>query len=85
MFLSGTRDEFASGNRLERAGSLIPRAEVRRLEGADHAFRVLRRSGRRDAEVMAEAMAALDEWIVRAGFAAKGRMVVGSLREGVST
>jgi len=60
LFLQGTRDSFARWDLIEgvcrRLGSA---ARLVRLEGADHSFRVPKRSGRTDAEVEAELMAAL--------------------------
>ncbi|HEY5780510.1 MAG TPA: alpha/beta family hydrolase [Lysobacter sp.] len=64
LFLQGTRDELA--------GQALMQATVERLgacgtahwlENADHSFHVPARSGRRDAEVMAEAIDALVHWI----------------------
>ena len=55
LFLQGTRDEFAELELLrpicERLGSL---ATLHIIEGADHSFHVLKRSGRTDAEVLRE-------------------------------
>jgi predicted alpha/beta-hydrolase family hydrolase len=55
LFLQGTRDPFAElsllGPVLERLG---PRATLHLVEGADHSFHVLKRSGKTDAEVLGE-------------------------------
>jgi uncharacterized protein len=55
LFLQGTRDALADlallTPILERLGA---RATLRRIEGADHGFHVLKRSGRSDAEVIEE-------------------------------
>jgi predicted alpha/beta-hydrolase family hydrolase len=55
LFLQGTRDEFAELELLrpicDRLGSL---ATLHVIEGADHSFHVLKRSGRTDAEVLGE-------------------------------
>jgi predicted alpha/beta-hydrolase family hydrolase len=55
LFLQGTRDDFAELELLrqvcERLGA---RARLHLVEGADHSFRVPRRAGRSDADVMAE-------------------------------
>lgn len=67
LFLSGTRDEFAGVELMERAIGVLPDATLRWLEGADHSFHVLKRSGRRDEEVLAEAMNAMERWILRSG------------------
>jgi predicted alpha/beta-hydrolase family hydrolase len=55
LFLQGTRDTLADLALLtpvcERLG---PRARLHRVEGADHGFHVLKRSGRSDADVIEE-------------------------------
>ena len=64
LFLQGTRDELAGQSLLqatvERLGA---RGTAHWLENADHSFHVQARSGRKDAEVMAEAIDALVRWI----------------------
>ncbi len=64
LFLQGTRDAFARPDLLdalmERLGS---RAELHRVEHADHSFGVLKRSGRTAADVRAEIEAALFRWL----------------------
>jgi hypothetical protein len=67
LFLSGTRDDFATRELMDRAIGALPHATLSWLEGADHSFRVLKRSGRRDEEVLSEAMDALDTWVDRSG------------------
>jgi len=62
LFLQGTRDELADLSLLRPVVSALPRAEMRVIEGADHSFHVLRRSGRSDADVIAELAAAVAEW-----------------------
>jgi predicted alpha/beta-hydrolase family hydrolase len=62
LFLQGTRDELADLTLLRPILSTLPRAELRVIDGADHSFHVLRRSGRSDAEVIAELAAAVAEW-----------------------
>jgi hypothetical protein len=55
LFVQGSRDKLADLSLLrpvvERLGG---RARLHEVEGGDHGFQVLRRSGRSDAEVMAE-------------------------------
>ncbi len=64
LFLQGSRDDLAS---LELLRPLVKqlgaRATLTVLEGADHSFHVPAKSGRKDAEVMAEALDALAAWI----------------------
>ncbi len=55
LFLQGTRDALADLTLLTPlARSLGGRATLHVVEGADHSFHVLRRSGRRDDEVLEE-------------------------------
>ena len=65
LFLQGTRDEFADlkflGPVIERLGT---RATLHLVDGADHSFHVLKRSGRTDGEVLRELVAAIAEWTV---------------------
>ncbi|MCL4820395.1 MAG: dienelactone hydrolase family protein [Vicinamibacteria bacterium] len=66
LFLQGTRDAFARFDLIEAVvARLGPRATLCRLEGADHSFGVLKRSGRTPAQVEAELLAALFEWVGR--------------------
>src|SRR5436853_7247201 len=66
LFLQGTRDEFADLKLLtplvQRLGA---RATLHLVEGGDHSFHVLKRSGRTDAEVLEELAAAVEEWAAR--------------------
>jgi predicted alpha/beta-hydrolase family hydrolase len=63
LFLQGTRDAFARLDILrpvcERLGR---RAALHIVEGGDHSFNVLKRSGRKPEEVMEELAGALAEW-----------------------
>jgi uncharacterized protein len=55
LFLQGTRDEFAELELLRPiCDRLAPRATLHIIEGADHSFHVLKRSGRTDADVRRE-------------------------------
>jgi predicted alpha/beta-hydrolase family hydrolase len=64
LFLQGTRDDLADLTLLtpvvEKLGS---RATLKRLEGADHSFHVLVRSGRNDREILEEAADAMLAWV----------------------
>ena len=66
LFLQGTRDEFAE---LELLRSVLEplgkRATLHLVDGGDHSFKVLKRSGRTDTSVMAELADAIAEWTVR--------------------
>src|SRR4051812_29206931 len=65
LFLQGTRDALAEPG-LVRAvvAKLGPRATLRELDGADHAFHVLKRSGRDDAAVRSELLDAAAAWML---------------------
>jgi hypothetical protein len=64
LFLQGTRDALADMPLVEKTvASVGPRATLHRLEGADHAFHVLKRSGRTDAEVLAETLDVAAAWM----------------------
>ena len=66
LFVQGTRDAFARADLLdaliERLG---PRAELHRVEHADHSFGVLKRAGRTAADVLDEVRATLLGWLDR--------------------
>jgi hypothetical protein len=68
LFVQGTRDSFAREDLLlalmARLGS---RAELHRVEHADHSFGVLKRSGRTPADALAEVRSALLSWLDRLG------------------
>jgi hypothetical protein len=63
-FLQGTRDEFAD---LKTVGTALPTTRPSRhaqaLSDADHSFHVPARTGRKDADVRAELLDAMAEWI----------------------
>ena len=62
LFLSGTRDNFLSVELMENAIAPLSRATLHWLEGADHGFHVLKRSGRTDENILAESIQALGVW-----------------------
>jgi len=63
LFLQGTRDEFAEMKLLKPVvNSLGKRARLHVIEGADHSFHVLKRSGRTDIEVMRELVETTAQW-----------------------
>lgn len=66
LFLQGTRDRLAALRLLEPVcARLAPRATLLRIEEGDHAFHVPRRTGKRDADVIAELAAAVREFAER--------------------
>ena len=66
LFLQGTRDALADLDCLEpvctRLGS---RATLHVVEGGDHSFKVLRRSGRTEDDVYAELADTIADWCLR--------------------
>ena len=63
LFLQGTRDDFADLKLLrplvKRLGT---RARLHLVDGGDHSFKVLKKSGRTEADVMTELVRAIVEW-----------------------
>ena len=65
LFLQGTRDELADLALLEPlTGELGERATLKKIEGADHSFHVLAKSGRKDADVVRELAGMTSEWAI---------------------
>jgi predicted alpha/beta-hydrolase family hydrolase len=65
LFLQGTRDALAELDLLQPVvARLGTRASLTLADGADHAFHVPAKSGRRDAEVLAEMLDAAAGWMV---------------------
>lgn len=66
QFVQGTRDKLAEFDRVAQLLSdLGPAATLLRIAEADHSFHVLVRSGRNDAEVMAEILDGAAAWMLR--------------------
>jgi predicted alpha/beta-hydrolase family hydrolase len=64
LFLQGTRDRLANLELMKDVvDSLAENATMHVVEGADHGFHVLKRSGRTDGEVMEELESTIGEWI----------------------
>lgn len=64
LFLQGPRDELATLELLEPiTKKLGKQATLHVVDGADHSFKVLKRSGRTDSEALAEVMDAAAEWM----------------------
>jgi len=62
LCLNGTRDTLCRRDLMERAVGRLDRWTMHWLEGADHSFHVLRRSGRSDADVLDEVADAYSTW-----------------------
>lgn len=64
LFLTGSRDEFAQLHLLEPViARLGKRTTLHLVDGADHGLRVPARSGRKDADVRAQAAATVASWM----------------------
>ena len=66
LFLQGTRDALADLALVRDVVHPLPRATLHVVEGADHAFHVLARSGRKDAEVLDELADVATPWMLSA-------------------
>lgn len=62
LCVNGTRDALCTRELMEPIVAGLPRWTMHWLAGADHSFRVLKSSGRSDAEVYAEVGAAAQRW-----------------------
>jgi predicted alpha/beta-hydrolase family hydrolase len=66
LFVQGDRDDFADPKLLrpvvQRLGE---RATLHLVEGGDHSFKVLKRSGKTAEDVMTELVATIDRWATR--------------------
>jgi len=63
LFLQGTRDDFADLALLEPVcRRLDTRATLHIVEGADHSFRVSKRAGSSEAEILSDLVQAVDAW-----------------------
>jgi predicted alpha/beta-hydrolase family hydrolase len=63
LFVQGSRDALAEPALLSTVLRDLPRATLHEIAGADHGFRVPRRSGRDDASVRAEVIDAATTWL----------------------
>src|SRR6202140_1038291 len=68
LFLQGTRDDLVELKLLRPiCESLGPQTKLHIIEGADHSFHVLKRSGRTDSEVLAELSSTVKAWTTAHG------------------
>jgi uncharacterized protein len=63
LCLNGTRDALCRRDLMERATAGLRSWTLHWLEGADHSFRVLKSSGRTDADVLEEIGEASERWL----------------------
>ena len=65
LFLQGTRDELADMGLVEPLiGELGEWATLKKIDGADHSFHVLAKSGRKDADVLRELAQMISKWAI---------------------
>jgi uncharacterized protein len=63
LFLQGDRDDFADLKLLKAVVKRLgDRATLHLVEGGDHSFKVLKRSGKTEADVMEELVGAIADW-----------------------
>jgi uncharacterized protein len=62
LFLQGTRDSLAETGLIEPLVKSFPLATLHLVDGADHSFHVLARSGRKDSEVLGEILDVFARW-----------------------
>jgi hypothetical protein len=67
LFLQGTRDSLADLTLLGPLVSKLDDATLHVVEGGDHSFHVLKRSGRSNPEALDELAEAVDAWAARLG------------------
>jgi predicted alpha/beta-hydrolase family hydrolase len=73
LFLQGTRDEFAGLDLLRPiVRKLGKSATLHIVEGGDHSFKVLKRTGRTEADVMNELADTIASWVVNPGAMPRG-------------
>ena len=63
LCFNGTRDELCRRHLMENAVRGLVWWQMHWLEGADHSFRVLKSSGRTDADVLGEVAEASRAWL----------------------
>jgi predicted alpha/beta-hydrolase family hydrolase len=65
LFLQGTRDKLAELELLTPVVEALPRATLHIVDGGDHSFHVLKRSGRSDDEALDELADTIDGWTAK--------------------
>ena len=73
LFLQGTRDEFAGLDLLRPIVKKLGKSAMLHIvEGGDHSFKVLKRTGRTEGEVMNELADTIASWVVNPGAVPRG-------------
>ena len=67
LFLQGTRDTLANLDSIKSVVATLPLATLHVVEGGDHSFAVLKRSGRSSEEAMAEMAGRIGAWTLDSG------------------
>jgi uncharacterized protein len=62
LFLQGTRDSLAETDLIQSVVKGLSSATLHLVDGADHSFHVLARSGRKDSEVLGEILDVFASW-----------------------
>jgi len=65
LFLQGTRDKLAELELLTPVVEALPRATMHIVDGGDHSFHVLKRSGRTDDDALDELADTIDGWTAK--------------------
>ena len=63
LFIQGTRDALCDLERLRPVLRRVPKSTLHTVEGGDHSFRLLRRAGRSDADVLTDVVAVAARWL----------------------
>ncbi len=63
LFLQGTRDKLAEVELIESICKDLPNATLQFFEGADHSFKMLKRSGKTQSEVIIDLAKSLQKWL----------------------
>ncbi|MBT8496311.1 MAG: alpha/beta hydrolase [Deltaproteobacteria bacterium] len=64
LFLQGTRDSLADLELMREVCHRLPAATLHVVDGADHGFHVLKRSGRTDQQVLVELADTIRAWVM---------------------
>ncbi len=64
LFLQGTRDRLAELPLIEQVTSGLQQATLSVIDGADHSFHMLKRSGRTEEEVLDELCTTAADWMI---------------------
>jgi len=73
LFLQGSRDEFAGLDLLKPVVKRLgKRVTLHVVEGGDHSFKVLKRTGRTETDVMTEIADSIASWVANPGAMPRG-------------